>query len=104
MLPAIRLTLACLLLSSGAVQAQEPQHGQQQAPSSGVSVTTATPVIRDIDYSLSALGSIESINHPTLSAETSGRITRLHADVGSRVSAGARLADIDNTLLKLLAV
>ncbi len=87
-----KLCAGCWALAACAAMAQDPAAG------SAISVTTAAPVLRDIDYSLSALGSVESINHPTLSAETSGRITRMQVDVGSQVTAGAPLAEIDNTL------
>ncbi|MEQ8802250.1 MAG: efflux RND transporter periplasmic adaptor subunit [Haliea sp.] len=66
-----------------------------------IPVSTAHPVKRDIDYILSALGSVESPNSPTISAETAGRITRLDADVGTRVNAGRQLASIDNSLHKI---
>ena len=68
-----------------------------------VRVTSSLPDTRDIDYVLSALGSIESISSPTLSAETAGRITEISADVGMPVESGQLLARIDDTLHRIQA-
>ena len=64
-------------------------------------VHSAVPVVRDIDYVLSALGSLESLHSPTVSAETSGRITRIDTETGTGAASGELLATIDNTLHKI---
>ncbi len=66
-------------------------------------VSTATPEAREIAYVLTALGGVESISSPTISAETNGRITELSADVGTRVESGQLLARIDDSLHQIQA-
>lgn len=74
-----------------------------EVPEKSVPVTSTQPVQRDIDYVLSALGSVESIDDPTISAETSGQITRLHVAEGDTVEPGELLLEIDNTLHQIEA-
>lgn len=64
-------------------------------------VTTTLPIEREIDYVLFALGSVESLNSPTIAAETAGRITRVQVEVGNRVATGQQLASIDASLHKI---
>lgn len=97
------LVLLGLLLPAAPARAEAALETIATPAERSVPITSALPMKRDIDYVLSALGSVESLNHPTLSAETAGRITRLHADVGSVVSGGELLADIDNTLHQIQA-
>ncbi len=63
-----------------------------------IRVTASAPAIRDIDYVLSALGTVESIHHPTISAETSGQITSIDVAEGDAVVAQQTLAAMDSTL------
>jgi RND family efflux transporter MFP subunit len=67
------------------------------------SVTVAQPVKRDIDYVLTALGSVESIHHPTISAETNGQIVSVDISEGQPVNARQLLAGIDDTLHQIEA-
>ena len=61
-------------------------------------VVVAEPQRRDVEYLLLALGSVESINDPTVSAETSGQVQRIDVKEGDRVNVGQLLAAIDDTL------
>jgi membrane fusion protein (multidrug efflux system) len=61
-------------------------------------VVVAEPTLRDIEYVLTALGSVESINDPTLSAETSGQVQRIQVNEGDSVTPGQVLASLDSTL------
>lgn len=97
------VNLLLVLLAASLASAGALTDSRSVPEARSIRITSALPVKRDIDYVLTALGSIESLNDPTLSAETAGRITRLHADVGSLVKAGQRLADIDNTLHQIQA-
>ncbi len=99
----VTLCLACQVLGAVPAMAETGLPPLEVEAARVVSVTTVRPELRDIDYSLSALGSLESLHHPTLSAETSGRITGLYADVGGAVTAGSVLVDIDNTLHRIRA-
>jgi RND family efflux transporter MFP subunit len=65
---------------------------------SGIRVTVTGPRQRSIDYVLNALGSVESIHHPTISAETSGQIVSIEVSEGQAIAAQQLLATIDNTL------
>jgi len=65
---------------------------------SGIRVTVTRPQQRPIDYILTALGSVESIHHPTISAETSGQIVSIEVSEGEPVAAQQLVATIDHTL------
>lgn len=67
------------------------------------SVTVQLPQQRDVEYVLNALGSVESIHHPTLSAETSGQIVSVDISEGAPAAEGQLLARIDNTLHQIEA-
>jgi RND family efflux transporter MFP subunit len=88
-----------LLLGCG----DEPGQDGDATVERSTSVTVAQPVKRDIDYVLTALGSVESIHHPTISAETSGQIVTVDIAEGQAAIAGQLLASIDNTLHKIEA-
>jgi len=64
----------------------------------GIRVTVTRPQQQPIDYVLTALGSVESIHHPTISAETSGQIVSIEVSEGQSIAAQQLLATIDNTL------
>lgn len=66
-----------------------------------IPVSSAPPTVRDIEYVLTALGSVESLNSPTISAETAGRITSVEVEVGSRTELGQLLVTIDNSLYEI---
>jgi RND family efflux transporter MFP subunit len=83
---------------------------EQTGPTTGdagiersTSVTVAQAEKRDIDYVLTALGTVESIHDPTISAETRGQIVSVDISEGSSVRAGQLLASIDNTLHQIEA-
>ena len=61
-------------------------------------VVVSEPTQRDIEYVLTALGSVESIDDPTLSAETSGQVRRIGVNEGDSVTEGQVLVSLDDTL------
>ena len=61
-------------------------------------VIVTNPQQQSIDYILTALGSVESIHNPTISAETSGQIVSIEVSEGQSIAARQLLATIDNTL------
>ena len=67
----------------------------------GTRVVVTTPRQQSIDYVLTALGTVESIHHPTISAETSGQIVGIEVHEGDAVEVRQLLATIDNTLHKI---
>jgi RND family efflux transporter MFP subunit len=81
--------------------------GEGDAPGQTVErstpVTIGPPTPRDIHYTLQALGSVESIHHPTISAQTTGQVIKLAASEGNAIQAGQVLVNIDNTLHQIEA-
>ncbi|MGB0380300.1 MAG: efflux RND transporter periplasmic adaptor subunit [Luminiphilus sp.] len=67
----------------------------------GTRVVVTTPRQQSIDYVLTALGTVESIHHPTISAETSGQIIDIEVNEGDTVEVRQLLATIDNTLHRI---
>lgn len=94
------MAYALLALASNTYADASTDTGAKRKTTS-VTATHATP--RNIDYTLAALGSVESLNAPTIAAETSGRIVRLDVEVGANVLAAQSLALIDNSLHELQA-
>jgi membrane fusion protein (multidrug efflux system) len=77
----------------------EPTSPLEQAAIERVTrVIAATPQTRDIEYVLSALGSVESIHDPTVSAETAGQVREIAVKEGDSVELGQLLAALDGTL------
>lgn len=66
-------------------------------------VTVQSPEQRNVQYVLTALGSIESIHHPTISAETNGQIVEVAISEGQSAEARQLLARIDDTLHEIEA-
>lgn len=71
------------------------------APVTGTRVIVTNPQQRSIDYSLTALGTVESIHNPTIAAETSGQLVGIEVSEGQTVDAQQLLASIDNTLYSI---
>ncbi len=77
--------------------ADQAPDGQEMVERS-TRVTVTVPDQREVNYVLPALGSVESIHHPTISAETSGQIMSIDIAEGDAVTAQQQLASMDNTL------
>jgi RND family efflux transporter MFP subunit len=97
-----KLLLAALCLALVAC-GKPTGSAEAEAGQKTTSVTVALPEKRDIDYVLTALGSVESIENPTVSAETNGQLVTVDAFEGQMVEAGQLLASIDNTLHQIEA-
>jgi RND family efflux transporter MFP subunit len=98
----LRLLILSVILGLGGCGEQ----GDSTAPRIAervISVTVRNPERRDVDYVLQALGSVESIHHPTISAEASGQIVEVAISEGQSAGAGQLLARIDNTLHQIEA-
>ena len=94
----IRILLAVLLTALCACSDSATPGPVAADAKPGIRVTVAKPIIRSIEYVLTALGSVESIHHPTISAETSGQIVSIGVKEGESVAARQLMATIDNTL------
>ena len=77
-----RLPTLVLLASALIACSEGGEQGEDVAVERATSVTVVQADLRDIDYVLTALGTIESIHHPTVSAETSGQIVSVKASEG----------------------
>jgi membrane fusion protein (multidrug efflux system) len=64
----------------------------------GTRVIVTNPRQQPIDYILTALGTVESIHNPTISAETSGQIVNIEVSEGQSIAAQQLLVTLDNTL------
>jgi membrane fusion protein, multidrug efflux system len=60
-----------------------------------VLITTTTVEPRTLEVYEDVVGTLENVIDPTLAAEVAGRITRVHAYTGKKVSKGDLLAEID---------
>jgi RND family efflux transporter MFP subunit len=89
----------CLLVACSEQDKESPDIAAERR----TSVTLAQPSQQDINYVLTALGSVESIHSPTISAETGGQIISIDVSEGAAVSTGQLLASIDNTLHQIEA-
>jgi RND family efflux transporter MFP subunit len=61
-------------------------------------VVVEKPMRHDVKYVLSALGTVESIHNPTLSAETMGQVQEIAVREGDTVATGQLLVALDGTL------
>lgn len=95
----------CLIISATALLGGCGDNGLDGgAPAErSTSVIVVTPQTRDIDYVLKALGSVESIHHPVISAEASGQIISIEVEEGQSVATGTVLARIDPATHQLAA-
>lgn len=91
------LILALALTALAACDGPAGNTPAKQAPRVA-RVVVAQPVLRDVEDVLTALGSVESINMPTVSAETSGQAVEIAVREGDAVEPGQLLAALDGTL------
>jgi hypothetical protein len=82
----IRLTIIFSLLIALSA-CDETQSEAMGVPDRVTRVTVTSPQQRQINYVLTALGSVESIHDPTISAETSGQIVSIDTAEGDAVVA-----------------
>ncbi len=91
------LLLTTLLTVLSACSASEPELAHPDEPRK-TKVVAEHPRQQDIDEVLKALGSVESINDPTVSAETPGQVEEVAVHEGEAVASGQLLAALDGTL------
>ena len=96
--------ILCLLVFSlwGCSDSSAPKVLEESAET-GFRVLVTSPRRQSIEYVVTALGSVESIHHPTISAETSGQITTIEISEGDSVDAQQLIGAIDNTLHQIEA-
>jgi RND family efflux transporter MFP subunit len=96
--------VAALVLIGWVLQSNKKKNAEKTAvvaegSKGAVAVKTAKVSLSDIDLNFSSNGTFSSNQDLTLSAENSGRVTRIAVEEGDRVSKGQVLARIDNELL-----
>ncbi len=94
----------CVLVLSlwGCTDSSAPKVIEKKAEA-GIRVLTISPRRQSVEYVITALGSIESIHHPTISAETSGQIISIEVREGDPVEPLQLIGAIDNTLHQIEA-
>jgi len=93
-----RMIFGILALTLFGCEKSEDSNTENTKTVAGTRVIVTTPEQRSIDYVLTALGTVESIQHPTIAAETSGQIVSIGVNEGDAVEAQQLLVTIDNTL------
>ena len=92
-------SIVIVILCAFAASCSDPaQEAAQRGNPRITKVAVEKPGRQDIEVALTALGSIESIDDPTVSAETSGQVQQIVAGEGDAVTAGQLLATLDGTL------
>tara|TARA_B110000090_G_C13306179_1_gene417730 strand:+ start:50 stop:1120 length:1071 start_codon:yes stop_codon:yes gene_type:complete len=81
--------LTCLLISCGD---NEPK---KQTNKKEIYITTSKVILTTFEDKEIAIGSVEGIIDPTVSAEISGKVIKLHTRTGALVTKGNLLAEID---------
>ncbi|MCX2982208.1 efflux RND transporter periplasmic adaptor subunit [Halieaceae bacterium IMCC14734] len=94
------LLIGATTLLSGCGDAEQSDSAPAER---ATSVIVVTALSRDIDYVLNALGSVESIHHPVISAEASGQIVSIDVEEGQSAPTGTVLARIDPATHQLAA-
>lgn len=84
-----------LLLIAAALMLGACSEDDTSGPDERATAVTVTEVeSQAVERTELAVGRLRATTAPAVSAETAGRITRIHADVGDRVDAGDPLAEI----------
>jgi RND family efflux transporter MFP subunit len=98
-----RFVLCVLVVSLWGCTESPAPDAVEEKPETGIRVLLASPQRQSIEHVLTALGSVESIHHPTISAETSGQIVSIEVKEGDSVTARQLIGAIDNTLHEIEA-
>ncbi|MCB1704025.1 MAG: efflux RND transporter periplasmic adaptor subunit [Halioglobus sp.] len=74
------------------------QEGTLPQDARTTNVSTGLPGQQDIEIALTAIGSVESLHDPTVSAQTPGQVEQVVIREGDAVTEGQLLATLDSTL------
>lgn len=100
----IALLVLPLIIGAGCSgEKQKPADAQKTAAAADqvLSVKTAHVEARAVERSVEATGTLFALEEAVVSAEVTGRVQRIAADLGDRVKTGQALAIIDTTDLRL---
>jgi len=90
-----KLHVICLILIAFLVSCGDKEPVTEK-PKRKIFVSTSESKMMVFEDRESAQGTIEGLIDPTVAAEISGKVIKLHARSGSAVSKGDLLAEIDN--------
>jgi HlyD family secretion protein len=102
------ILLTCGLMGSGVfisgcanfltkeADAQPPAEREAQPPSVEVTTAKIQPLIQGVSY----VGNTEAIREVSLRSQIEGRLLRLNADVGDRITRGQLIAQLDDILIQ----
>jgi HlyD family secretion protein len=102
------ILLTCGLMGSGVfisgcanfltkeADAQPPAQREAQPPSVEVTTAKIQPLIQGVSY----VGNTEAIREVSLRSQIEGRLLRLNADVGDRITRGQLIAQLDDILIQ----
>lgn len=86
LLAVIALPLGCGKKSDGSAQNQAPE---------AIAISLAPSHLQSVQRTIDVVGTLYGDEEAQLSAKVAGRVTKLFADVGDRIDAGATLAQVD---------
>lgn len=100
---AITLLALPLIIGAGCSGEKQKTDDSQKAASEARVLTVKTALVeaKTIERSVEAVGTLFALEEAVVSAEVTGRVQRVAADLGDRVKAGQALAVIDPTDLRL---
>lgn len=88
--------LIALMLSLGLAGCGKKQEEEKKGPPPSL-VTVTQAQARSLEITEEAVGEADSTTAPKVAAEVSGRVVKVHAEVGDAVKQGQLLAEIDAT-------
>lgn len=95
--------LVSSFLAAGCDRFSKDKYGNTRGKDAPVSVTVEPVVLRSVQRSIDAVGTLHGYEEVVVSAKVGGRVRRILHDVGDRVSAGEVLLEIDPTDYELSA-
>lgn len=100
---AITLLALPLIIGAGCSGEKQKTDDSQKAASEARVLTVKTALVeaKTIERSVEAVGTLFALEEAVVSAEVTGRVQKVAADLGDRVKAGQALAIIDPTDLRL---
>lgn len=100
----VSLALSMSVLSGGCEKSADAHRpaATQPAAAEPTAVTVAPIVRQSLDRTVDFVGTLYGDEEATISAKVAGRITEIDKDIGDRVEAGGKLAQIDPTDYKLV--
>ena len=91
------------LLVLPALRGHHHEEKAKERPVVAVPVTVGTVVSRPVERWVGIVGTLEGFEEVSLSAKIEGRIARLYRDIGDTLAPGDKLADLEDTDLRLAA-